>query len=392
MDGPAGHDLFLPAWSSPSPGCVLPYVCVRGRFFPSLSYWWRSWRSVVVRPGVLPRQRADAFKGQLDYSATRYSAWSPIFRVDVVDIGPNLRLLYHDGLVGSVIHRWDGKQASLGQFGFDTDPRSLPFAVGGASPKNVLIVGAAGGHEILTSLYYHSQHIDAVELNPVTHSLVTDKFADYSGHLAQNPAVNYVEGDGRSFLARSDDTYNVVWYPAPDSYSATNAASAGAYVLSESYLYTSETIRTASSTSEGNGILAAQFGEFDYNRKANRTSRYVATARHSARRARDPRSFPPHSRRHLARRGRELLALHHPREARAVHERGGGPIRRRPRDHAGRDAAVHARSSREGRIGESPSRRCRGAGSTTGTTRIPTTSGRSPTTRRSSGTSPRSVM
>ena len=236
---------------------------------------------VVVRPGVLPQQRADAFKGQLDYSATRYSAWSPIFRVDVVDIGPNLRLLYHDGLVGSVIHRWDGKQASLGQFGFDTDPRALPFAVGGASPKNVLIVGAAGGHEILTSLYFHSQHIDAVELNPVTHSLVTDNFADYSGHLAQNPAVNYVEGDGRSFLARSDDTYNVVWYPAPDSYSATNAASAGAYVLSESYLYTSETIQDSLQHLGGNGILAAQFGEFDYNRKANRTSRYVATARHA---------------------------------------------------------------------------------------------------------------
>src|SRR6266567_2067544 len=236
---------------------------------------------VVVRPGVLPQQRADAFKGQFDESATRYSAWSPIFRVDVVDIGPDLRLLYHDGLVGSVIHRWDGKQASLGQFGFDTDPRALPFAVGGASPKNVLIVGAAGGHEILTSLYFHSQHIDAVELNPVTHSLVTDKFADYSGHLAQNPAVNYVEGDGRSFLARSNDTYNVVWYHAPDSYTSTNAATAGAYVLSESYLYTSETIQDSIEHLGGNGILAAQFGEFDYNRKANRTSRYVATARHA---------------------------------------------------------------------------------------------------------------
>jgi hypothetical protein len=181
----------------------------------------------VVRPSVLPQQRADAFKGEFDESATRYSSWSPIFRVDVLDIGPDLRLLYHDGLVGSVIHRWDGKQASLDRFGFDTDPRALPFVVGGTSPENVLIVGAAGGHEILASLHFDAEHVDVVELNPVTHSLVTDKFADYAGHLADNPAVNYVESDGRSFLARSDDTYNVVWYPAPDS-SATNAATAGA--------------------------------------------------------------------------------------------------------------------------------------------------------------------
>jgi hypothetical protein len=235
----------------------------------------------VVRPSVLPQQRADAFKGEFDESATRYSSWSPIFRVDVLDIGPDLRLLYHDGLVGSVIHRWDGKQASLDRFGFDTDPRALPFVVGGTSPENVLIVGAAGGHEILASLQFDAEHVDAVELNPVTHSLVTDKFADYAGHLADNPAVNYVEGDGRSFLARSDDTYNVVWYPAPDSYSATNAATAGAYVLSESYLYTSETIEDSLEHLGGDGILAAQFGEFDYDRKANRTSRYVATARHA---------------------------------------------------------------------------------------------------------------
>ena len=199
----------------------------------------------------------------------------------MVDIGPDLRLLYHDGLVGSVIHRWDGKKASLAKFGFDTDPRALPFAVAGTSPKDVLIVGAAGGHEVLASMYFDAKHVDAVELNPVTHSLVTDKFADYAGHLADEPGINYVQGDGRSFLARSDSTYNVVWYPAPDSYSATNAATAGAYVLSESYLYTSETIKDSLRHLGGNGVLAAQFGEFDYQHKPNRTSRYVATARHA---------------------------------------------------------------------------------------------------------------
>jgi hypothetical protein len=70
-----------------------------------------------------------------------------------------------------------------------------------------------------------------------------------------------------------------VWYPAPDSYSAANAASAGAFVLSESYLYTSETIKSSLEHLTPHGILAAQFGEFDYDAKPNRTTRYVATAR-----------------------------------------------------------------------------------------------------------------
>ena len=236
---------------------------------------------VVVAPSLLPRQRTDEFKGDVDESKTRFSSWSPIFRVDVVDVGPDLRLLYHDGLVGSVIRRYDGNPASLANYGYDADPRALPFAVIGQQPRNVLIVGAAGGNEVLASLHFNARHIDAVELNPVTHSLVTDEFADYAGHIAQHPAVNYVQGDGRSFLARSDDTYNLVWYPAPDSYAATNAATAGAYVLSESYLYTSETIKDSLEHAGGNGIVAAQYGEFDYDHKPNRTSRYVATARHA---------------------------------------------------------------------------------------------------------------
>ena len=70
-----------------------------------------------------------------------------------------------------------------------------------------------------------------------------------------------------------------MWYPAPDSYSATNAASAGAFVLSESYLYTSETIKEQPRAPHADGLLAAQFGEFDYDGKPNRTTRYVATAR-----------------------------------------------------------------------------------------------------------------
>ncbi|MEX2254136.1 MAG: hypothetical protein WEC34_01745, partial [Acidimicrobiia bacterium] len=116
-------------------------------------------------------------------------------------------------------------------------------------------------------------------LNPVTYDLVTDEMADYSGRLAENPKVDYTNGDGRSYLARSDKRYDLVWYPAPDSYSASNAASAGAFVLSESYLYTSETIKSSLEHLTPDGLLAAQFGEFDYDEKPNRTTRYVSTAR-----------------------------------------------------------------------------------------------------------------
>ncbi|MGH7288771.1 MAG: hypothetical protein ACREI8_12205, partial [Myxococcota bacterium] len=48
---------------------------------------------------------------------------------------------------------------------------------------------------------------------------------------------------------------------------------------SESYLYTAEMIQESLEHLSDGGILAMQFGEFAYERKPNRTARYVATAR-----------------------------------------------------------------------------------------------------------------
>jgi hypothetical protein len=235
---------------------------------------------LVVAPGLLPDPTPDRSKGELVDTISH--EWSPIFRVDVDDF-EDTRLLSHDGLLGSVITRWDGERASLAEFEFDEDPRSFPFRVLDDAPRNEMIIGAAGGHEILASLYFEAENVDAIELNPVTHDLVTDRYADFAGNLADQPGVSYITDDGRSFLARSDETYDLIWYPAPDSYSATNVSNAGAFVLSESYLYTTETIVESLEHLSDDGILAAQFGEANFDKKTNRTTRYTSTARKALR-------------------------------------------------------------------------------------------------------------
>lgn len=230
-------------------------------------------------PGNLPDPKVDDSKP--DRIGVIAGDWSSVFRVDVTDF-QDRHILYHDGLLGSNIYRFDEDIETTGEgLGFDTNDRRLPFEVLDDPPERELIIGAAGGHEILASLYFDAQHIDAIELNPVTHSLVTGKFAEYGGNLATNPKVNYVNGDGRSYLARSDDDYDLIWYPAPDSYAAANAASSGAFVLSESYLYTSEAIQDSIEHLSDGGILATQFGEPNYEKKSNRTTRYVSTIRHA---------------------------------------------------------------------------------------------------------------
>jgi hypothetical protein len=230
----------------------------------------------VVATNALPEIRTE--DGKLYTPVTLYSAWGPVFRVDVVQLGSNTSdyLLIHDGTFGSGIRRFDGNPASLTAYA--KDPRSIPFKVLGKPPSRELIIGSAGGNEILASLYYKAPDIEAVELNPVTVSLLTKHFADYTGHLPQQPAVHLHQGDGRSYLARTNAKYDLTWYVAPDSYAATNAASSGAFVLSESYLYTKQMIKTTLQHLTDDGIMVVQFGELDFN-VPNRTSRYIVTAR-----------------------------------------------------------------------------------------------------------------
>jgi MFS family permease len=245
----------------------------------------------TVLPSVLPEERADdskycfgtcAHDGRIPEGA-EISKWSPIFRVDVEPVGPGVKLLYHDALPGSGIYQYNGDRSTLDTFDFPSNVRSFAFATQTDPPKNELIIGAAGGHEVLASLFYKAENIDAVELNPVTHSLVTDELADYSGNLDEDPSVNYVHGDGRTYLARSDKPYDLIWYPAPDSYAASNAVSAGAYVLSESYLYTSDAVQESLEHLSRDGLLIVQFGEVNFKEKPNRTTRYVTTARQALR-------------------------------------------------------------------------------------------------------------
>jgi hypothetical protein len=239
---------------------------------------------LALTPGAIPEPIPDPIKdlspGKMAASRSvhRFSQWSPVFRVDVVERPrmDHLLLIAHDGTLGSTLQRFDGDFSKLSRF--DRDPRTYPFQVGKKAPR-VLVIGAAGGHEILASLYFGAEHVTGVELNPVTISLVREHFADYTGHLAERERVTLVNAEGRSFMAANDGKYDLIYFVAPDSYTAMNAAASGAFVLSESYLYTTQMLKETFAHLEDDGIVCMQFGEFFYERKPNRTARYVATAR-----------------------------------------------------------------------------------------------------------------
>jgi spermidine synthase len=213
-----------------------------------------------------------------------FSQWSPVFRVDVL-VSPLFardgHALVHDGMWGSVLPWVDGNPEALTRL--ESNPRALPFAVARPNPK-ITIIGSAGGIEILAALHFNAAHVTGIELNPITLSLLRTQFKDFTGRFADDPRVTLINAEGRSYLEGTDARSDMVWFVAPDSYAAMNAATSGAYVLSESYLYTAEMLEAAFAHLEPGGIVCAQFGEIAYPDKPNRTTRYLTTAREAFRR------------------------------------------------------------------------------------------------------------
>ncbi len=106
-------------------------------------------------------------------------------------------------------------------------------------PK-VLVVGLGGGTDIITALHNDAAAVTGVEINKAMIEVTRDHYADYVGRPYQDPRVTVVHSEGRSFIRRSPDRYDIIQLSGVDTWTAL---SSGAYVLSESYLYTTDAIR-----------------------------------------------------------------------------------------------------------------------------------------------------
>jgi|AGTN01.3.fsa_nt_gi Spermidine synthase len=101
----------------------------------------------------------------------------------------------------------------------------------------VLVIGVGSGRDILSALAFNQKSVLGVEVNNVILKALNQTFGDFSGHLDQNPKVKFVNDEARSFLARSDEKFDIIQISLIDTLAAT---SSGAFVFTENALYTIE--------------------------------------------------------------------------------------------------------------------------------------------------------
>lgn len=117
----------------------------------------------------------------------------------------------------------------------------------------VLVVGAGGGRDVLSALVFEQEQVVGVELNQDILRAVNGRFGAFTGHLDRYPSVSFVRDEARSYLERSTEEFGIIQVSLTDTWAAT---AAGAFVLSENALYTTEAWRTFLQRLTPDGVLS----------------------------------------------------------------------------------------------------------------------------------------
>ncbi len=114
------------------------------------------------------------------------------------------------------------------------------------------VIGLGGGTDIMTALHFDAKKITGVEINQAMIDAARDYFTDFKYNPYEQPSVNIVREEGRSYLRRTQDTYDIIQMSGVDTWSALMT---GAYVLSENYLYTMDAYHEYFDRLKPDGIL-----------------------------------------------------------------------------------------------------------------------------------------
>jgi len=154
-----------------------------------------------------------------------------------------------DVVAGTVMTGYDGTPASVPHLGYDVTNLAYRVRPG----ADALVIGAGGGRDVLSALTLGARSVTAVEINKDILRTVNGRFGDFTGHLDRDPRVRFVNDEARSYVARSRDRFGLIQISLIDTWAAT---AAGAFVLSENSIYTTDAWRTFLAHLTPDGMLS----------------------------------------------------------------------------------------------------------------------------------------
>jgi spermidine synthase len=173
-----------------------------------------------------------------------YTAWNTFSRVDVYNLpampsagrpDPGYSIMLDQGAAGTAMADLSGGVRNYLAHAADYRPPGLTY-IGNPHPK-VLVIGSGSGREVLEALYFGASSVTAVEINPIINDIVTRRMRQQWGGLFEQPEVQLVTEDGRSFVRRSKEKYDAI---VSIQTMSPIAMTSGALTIAETYILTLE--------------------------------------------------------------------------------------------------------------------------------------------------------
>jgi spermidine synthase len=161
------------------------------------------------------------------------ASWSPYYKVTTRTYPQGVTRVDVNGIPHQAIESSDQRRA--------TEPIYFtPYEwIAGNRLNNVLIVGAGNGSDVAIALAKGAKHVDAVEIDPRLYQLGVEL---HPNRPYDDPRVDVHIDDGRAFLERTKQRYDLILFSLPDSLTLVSGQSS---LRLESYLFTLEAIQRA---------------------------------------------------------------------------------------------------------------------------------------------------
>lgn len=171
-------------------------------------------------------------------------SWSPYYKVGVEPQGEGSYRVDVNGIPHQAITTVEARRASEPLYFAPYERRSNGPA------RRVLVIGAGTGTDVAIALANGAEHVDAVEIDPRLYELGVELHPDRPYH---DPRVKAHIDDGRAFLERSDERYDLILFALPDSLTLVSGQS---QLRLESFLFTRQALAEARAHLAPDGVFA----------------------------------------------------------------------------------------------------------------------------------------
>ena len=181
------------------------------------------------RTGILAEVWNPISQVRADRPVVRTPAmWGPSPKMP--DVKVEQIALRIDNDAGTVITRFDGDLSPHKYLRYDVTSLAAQLRSGGTAA----VIGVGGGRDVLNCAINGYRRIVGIEVNGAVVDLVSRRLGSFSG-FDKIPGFELHNDEGRSYLTRSGERFDLIQASLVDTWAAT---SAGAMTLSENALYT----------------------------------------------------------------------------------------------------------------------------------------------------------